>query len=130
MGQYEKAIEFLDKSILLSPGDPDLFSWYFEKSYAYFSLQQDEEAIEWARRSIAVNPNFSSSRAVLAAALALTGHEAEARDEEQRRNAVSQFKSIKAAKAVLTPLPSADLRVRAAFDRVIEGLRKAGMPEE
>jgi adenylate cyclase len=130
MGQYEKAIEFLDKSILLSPRDRDLFSWYFAKSYAYFSLQQDDQAIEWARQSIAVNPNFSSSRAVLAAALALTGHEAEARDEEQRRNAVSPFKSIKAAKAVLTPPPSADLRVRAAFDRIIEGLRKAGMPEE
>ena len=130
MGQYEKAIEFLGKSILLSPRDPNLSSWYFAKSYAYFSLQQDDQAIEWARQSIAVNPNFSASRAVLAAALALTGHEAEARDEEQRRNAVSPFKSIKAAKAVLTPPPSADLRVRAAFERLIEGLRKAGMPEE
>ena len=36
MGQYEKAIEFLNKSILVSPRDPNLFSWYFEKSVRLF----------------------------------------------------------------------------------------------
>ena len=129
-GQYEKGIEVFDKAIRLSPHDADLFLWYGGKSLAYFALQQDDQAIEWARRSTTINPNFSPALAVLAAALALTGHEADARDAEQRRIAVSPFKSIAALKARGTPPPSADPRVRAFFDRFVDGLRKAGMPEE
>jgi adenylate cyclase len=129
IGHFEKAIDLLDKAIRLSPRDPSLFYWYYFKGYAHFALRQDDEAIEWARRSIAVNPNWSAPRAVLAAALALTGHEAEARDEEQRRSAVSLFKTIKATQAI-APLASADPRVRVAWDRFIEGARKAGTPEE
>jgi hypothetical protein len=59
----------------------------------------------------------------------LTGHEAEAHDAVGRLLALSKFKSIAALKA-LAPPPSADPRVRAFSDRFIEGLRKAGIPEE
>jgi hypothetical protein len=82
-----------------------------------------------ARRSIAINPNWSAPRAVLTAALALSGHEAEAREEQQRRSAVSPYKTIKAAQAIAPPA-NADPRIRAAWDRLTEGARKAGMPEE
>ena len=133
LGQYEKAIEFTDKAIRLSPCDPALSFWYWDQSIGYFGLQQYDQAIEWARRSIASNPNFGPPRGILAAALALTGHEAEARDALEPYTALSKFKSIAAAKAGRRP-PSADPRVHAASDRfdarIIEGLRKAGMPEE
>ncbi len=133
LGQYEKAIEFEDKAIRLSPHDPALSFWYWDKSIDYFGLQQYDQAIEWARQSIAINPNFAHPHGILAAALALTGHEAEARDALERYTALRKFKSIAAAKAALPP-PSADPRVRAGLDRlnarIIEGLRKAGMPEE
>ena len=99
------------------------------EGHAYFGLQQYDQAIEWERRAIAINPNVSSAVVTLAAALALTGNEAEARDAEQRRAALSKVKTVAMLKA-LGPPPSADPRVRATFDRAIEGLRKAGMPEE
>ena len=82
--QPEKAIEFIDKAIRLSPRDPGLFFWYSTKSNAYLLLQQYDHAIEWARRSIAINPNFAGPYAVLATALASTGHSSEARDAGQR----------------------------------------------
>jgi tetratricopeptide (TPR) repeat protein len=133
LGQYEKAIEFTDKAIRLSPRDPTLFFWYWNKGNDYFGLQQYDQAIEWERRSIAINPNFAHAHGMLAAALALTGHAAEARDALERYMAFSKFKSIAAAKVALPP-PSADPRVRASsgrfYARIIEGLRKAGMPEE
>ena len=88
IGQYQKAIEFLDKAIRLSPQNQQLAFWYLCKGHAYFGLQQYDQAIEWARRTIAINPNVSSALGTLAAALALTGHDAEARDAEQRRCAV------------------------------------------
>ena len=108
-----------------------MFFWYTGKSWASFALQQDDRAIEWARRSIAINPNFWPPHCLLAVALALTGHEAEARDERQRNAALFPYKNIAAVKASwLAPPPSADPRVRATFDRIVEGLRKAGVPEE
>jgi TolB-like protein/Flp pilus assembly protein TadD len=129
IGQYQKAIEFFDKAIRLSPQNQQLAFWYLSKGQAYFGLQQYDQAIEWARRTIAINPNVSAALGTLAAALALTGHDAEARDAEQRRAALSKVKNVAALKAFAPP-PSADPRVRASFDRAIEGLRKAGMPEE
>ena len=83
--QPEKAIEFMDKAIRLSPHDPALFFWYFMKSWAYLALQQYDQAIEWTRRSIAINPNYPLSYGVIATAFALTGHEAEARDAWRRQ---------------------------------------------
>jgi adenylate cyclase len=131
LGQYEKAIKFYDKATRLSPRDPDLFFWYTNKGVAYFALKQDDQAIECARRAIAINPSFALPHALLAAGLALTGHEAEAGDEVQRFTALSNIKSIAAlVKSGAVPPPSADPRVRAPFDRGIEGLRKAGLLEE
>jgi adenylate cyclase len=84
LGQYEKAIEFIDKAMRLSPHDPALSFWYADKSWAYFELKQYDQAIESARRSIAINPNYASPYGILASALASTGHFSEARDAGQR----------------------------------------------
>ena len=84
LGQHEKVIEFMDKAIRLSPHDPDLFFWNSTKSAAYFALQQYDQAIESARRSIAINPNYPFPHGILASALASTGHFSEARDAGQR----------------------------------------------
>ena len=129
IGQYEKAIEFFDKAIRLSPQTQELAGWDYGKAVAYFGLQQYDQAIEWARRSIAINPDFASALGILAAALALAGHDAEAHDAEQRRASFSKVKNIAVLRAFAPP-PSADPRARATFDRIIEGLRMAGMPEE
>ena len=129
LGQYEKAIEFADTAIRLSPYDPGIFYWYWMRSIAYLAQQQDDQAIESARRSIASNQNFGPPYAILAAGLAFTGNKAEARDAVQRYSALTNIKSMVDRKAWAPP-PSADPRRRALDDRVNEGLRKAGMPEE
>ena len=129
IGQYEKAIEFFDKAIALSPQNHQLAVWYMGKGRAYFGLPQYDQAIEWARQAIAINPNFDRPLIIVAAALALSGHDAEARDAEQRCAMLSNCKNVAVLKAFAPP-PSADPRARATFDRIIEGLRKAGMPEE
>jgi adenylate cyclase len=128
IGQYQKAIEFFDKAIRLSPQNEALPFFYFGEGLAYFGLQQYDQAIEWARRTIAIKPNFDPALFILAAALALTGHDVEARDAEQRRAAFSKAKNIAVLKAFAPP--PADPRARATFDRIIEGLRMAGMPED
>jgi adenylate cyclase len=135
LGQYEKGLESFDKAIRLSPHDPVLQYMDNGKSWAYFWLKQYDQAIDWARRAIAVGTNEPYPHASLAAALALTGHEAEARDALQRFRALpssGRLRTIAAWKAYQARYVNArtDARVLEAYERTLEGLRKAGMPEE
>ena len=131
-GQFEKSLEYFDKAIRLSPHDPAIGVWFDSKSGAYFGLKQYDQAIEWARRAIVIDPSFSSD---LIAPLALAGYEAEAREALQRYLALPssvQPRTIAAWKAYNDHFVNAnsDPRVLEYFDRQIEGLRKAGMLEE
>ena len=47
--------------------------WYGGKAWAYFALKQYDQAIEWARRSIAINPNGRLPFAELSLAYLYTG---------------------------------------------------------
>ena len=56
LGQFDKSLEVLDKAILASPSDPSLAYWYGSKAWANFGLKRYDQAIELARRAIAINP--------------------------------------------------------------------------
>ncbi len=133
LGQFEKALEYYDKAFLLSPHDPALFAFYETKSVLYFGLKQYDQAIESARKSIAIRPDFHLAYKDLIAALAFAGHETEAHEALQRYLALpaAPFKTIAAWKAFKAQFtgPQSDRRYLELWDRQIEGLRKAGMPE-
>ena len=85
LGEFDKSIEYFDKAISMSPYDPGLAFWYGGKMSANFALKRYDQAIEQARQSIAINPNYILyTHTTLVAALALTGHDAEAREALQR----------------------------------------------
>ena len=133
LGEYEKNLENLDKAIRLSPHDPSLHYWYASKANAHFALKQYDQAIEWARRAIAIDPTFRQSHPTLIAALGWTGRQAEAHEAIQRYLAlfpggpgtIAAWKAVKAQKTN----SDSDPRVLEFWDRLIEGLRKAGLPE-
>ena len=136
LGQFEKSLELFDKTIRMSPLDPALLIWYSGKSGAFFGLKQYDQAIEWARRAIAINPNYTpDAHANLVAALALSGGEAEAREALQRYLALpasGKLRTIAAWRAYYEARVDnqhRDPRVLDSHARAIEGLRKAGMPE-
>ena len=131
-GQFEKSLEYFDKAIRLSPHDPGMGVWVDSKSGAYFALKQYNQAIEWARRAVVIDPSFGAD---LVAPLALTGREAEAREALQQYLASAssgQPKTIAAWKAYNDHFINAntDPRLVEAFDRFYEAVRKAGMPEQ
>jgi tetratricopeptide (TPR) repeat protein len=106
--------------------------WVDSKSGAYFALKQYDQAIEWARRAVVIDPSFGAD---LVAPLALTGHQTEAREALQRYLALpsgQQPKTIAALKAYGDHFVNAntDPRLLEAFDRFYEAVRKAGMPEQ
>ena len=132
-GHFDKGLEYFDKAIRTSPYDPSLASWYGGKAEDNLGLKRYDQAIEQARRALAINPNYVPHIHVfLVAALALTGHDAEAREALQRYLALPStgpLKTIAAWKAYYSAQGGDPPRVE-ANERVYEGLRKAGMREE
>jgi adenylate cyclase len=132
-GEFDKSVEYFDKAILESPYDPLLVLLYGGKAWANFGLKRYDQAIEWARQAIAVNPNYVHYiHTILVAALALTGRDAEAREALQRYLALPStgpLKTIAAFKAYNSAQGGGPARVE-ANERVYDGLRKAGVPEE
>ena len=58
LGQPDKSVEYFDKAIRMSLYDPALLYWYGLKAWANFGLRKYDQAIDWARRAIAINPNY------------------------------------------------------------------------
>ena len=83
---FEKSLEFLDKAILLTPGWSRSVLLVSEKGDGLFAAEAIRQAIEWARRSIAINPNtVPFAHAALIGGIGLVrGREGEARDALQR----------------------------------------------
>jgi tetratricopeptide (TPR) repeat protein len=133
VGHPERAVELADKAIRLSPRDRDLWTFYNQKTVHYFIMQQDVQAIEWARRTLAAqNWEWPIPRLYLAALLALNGSDAEAREIIKRHLSLPgvEIRSIRVMAEYLY-LWSPDTPSWSAFvNRVSEGLRRAGMPEE
>jgi adenylate cyclase len=128
LGRPEKAVEYAEKAMRLSPRDPWLYVFHFQKGFALSLLHQDDEAIEWLHRAVASAPQWPLPQALLAAALAMTGREAEARETLKRYLSLSgtRAKTIAQWKG---QLPSDNPVFLAYAARLAEGLRMAGLPE-
>jgi adenylate cyclase len=102
-GEFDKSLEYYDKANRGSPYDPAQLYWYAGKAEANFGLKHYDQAIELARKTIAINSNYvPTAHMVLLAALALTDHDAEAREALQRYLALPStgpLKTIAAWKA-------------------------------
>src|SRR5262249_6742796 len=106
--------------------------FYGGKAWANFALKRYDQSIELARQAIAINPTGGVQYipSVLVA-LALTGHDAEAREALQRYLALPStgpLQTIAAFKAYYSLQGGDPPRVE-ANERIYDGLRKAGMPE-
>jgi adenylate cyclase len=127
VGRSAEAFAPLQMAIQLSPRDPLLNTWYFYIGHAHTHLGQYEEAIDWCHRSIAMKP-FWIAYADLAAAYALTGRESEA------QAAVAELRRLMPNYTIAQWLQdgrrwSDNVAFFAEFQRIAEGLRKAGLPE-
>jgi adenylate cyclase len=119
-GAYDKAKSDIEQATRLSPRDPQLGLWEFINGRADLGLGKYAQAIDEEHRAIDDNFKTYFPHQVLAAAYALTGQDKEARAELAEAIHLSpNMKSIKS----LIPL---HLKIPA----LIEGLRKAGLPEE
>jgi adenylate cyclase len=89
-------------------------------------LAQWEQAIPWCEKSIASNPQLFYPYVFLAAANAWAGHDKEAKE------AAAQLQKVYPGFTVQTWAGihwTDDPTFNAQYQRIVEGLRKAGVPE-
>jgi TolB-like protein/class 3 adenylate cyclase/Flp pilus assembly protein TadD len=128
--RLEATVEYAERAIRLSPRDPALSHFENFRGQGYFLLKKDGKAIEALRRSVALAPT-PWPYAFLVAALAFDGRDAEAHEalghylslSDNRPRTISQWRQQVRAY-------SDNPAFLAAYERLYEGLRKAGMPEE
>jgi adenylate cyclase len=101
---------------------------YHMKGWAFFMKQQDDQGIEWLRR---VERGVVFTELILASALALTGRQTEARETLKRYSTLTGVTTTTIGQLRKQQLSLADNPAWVAYnERLFEGLRKAGMPEE
>jgi TolB-like protein/class 3 adenylate cyclase/Tfp pilus assembly protein PilF len=128
LGRPDRCLELADKAIRLSPRDPFVRFLYHMKGWAFFMKQQDDQAIEWLRRA---EGSDIFTELLLASALALTGREAEASETLKRYATLTDVTTKTIAQLKSQQLSLADNPRWVAYnERLFEGLRKAGMPDE
>lgn len=127
LGQAEDTEAHIQEALRLSPHDTFVYGWCMIAGAANLYLGKGEQAIAWLRRSIETNTNNPTSHFLLAAALARLGLLPEARSEAKMGLAINPTFTISRYRASAS---SDNPAAVAGRERVIEGLRKAGVPEE
>ncbi len=126
LGRAEEAEAHTLEALRLSPRDVMAYNWMNNAAAAMLHLGRDEEAVAGHRRSIQDNRNYPLAHFFLAAALGLLGRLDEARAAAQAGLALDPSFTIRRFRgAALSDNPI----YLAQRDRVLEGLRKAGVPE-
>jgi TolB-like protein/class 3 adenylate cyclase len=126
VGRAEDTEPHVLEALRLSPRDRYSFLWFSHIAVAKEHIGADEEAVSWYRRSIELNRNYPPARFNLAAVLALLGRLDEARAEAQTLRALDPKFTIRRFRAGAYSDNPVYLKQR---ERIIEGMRKAGLPE-
>jgi TolB-like protein/class 3 adenylate cyclase len=128
IGRAAEALAPVERAIRLSPRDPELYVWYFVLCHTNTHLARDAQAIDWCLKSIATGKTFWFAYVDLASAYAWRGQQAEA------AAAVAELLKRRPGYTVQTMVregsETSDNPVfRKEFQRIVEGVRKAGLPE-
>ena len=122
IGDAEEALRRVEHGLRLSPLDPHLFLAHTILGLAHYVAGRHDEAARWGRKAREENPHYTANLRLLAASLAASGRDDEAREVGQAllvadpRFAVSRFVETYA------------IRDPERRQRLAEHLRHAGLP--
>jgi len=122
-GEPEAAIEYLARSMRLSPLDQLGYSARGSTAHAHFFLGAHDEASVWADKAVQENPNYLIVNCIAAASHAFAGHQQKAEEAVRRMLQIDPAIRISKIKELFPLRRSSDL---AKYE---QALRKAGLPE-
>ncbi len=120
--QPELALDHFNHGLRISPFDPINFNSYIGMGVAHFAAVRYEDAIEWLRKGLQERPSAVWAYRLLTPAYAQAG-----RMEDARQSATlllqshPDFTISRHYQTIISPAEH--------MSRIIEGLRKAGVPE-
>ena len=123
LGDPDAAIERVGRAMRLSPQDPQMFSMQNAIACAHFVAGRYDEALSWAKTAMRERPNFVLPNCIAATSAALAGRLDEARKAIAHLRQIAPELTISNFMNVMSYLREED------FDRCLDGLRKAGLPE-
>jgi tetratricopeptide (TPR) repeat protein len=127
LGRNEEVEAHVLLALRISPRDTYAFIWLLFVGAAKFDAGRDGEAVLWVNQSIELNPNHPTSHFLLAASLARLGRLDEARDAAHAGLELNPSFTI----ARFRSQTFSDHPVYlAGRERLYEGMRMAGVPEE
>jgi tetratricopeptide (TPR) repeat protein len=129
IGRAKEAETHILEALRLSPRDTLAYTWMTYAGIAKNRLGSYEQAVAWFRRAIEANRNYPLPNFALAAALAQLGRLDEARFAVKGGLALNPAFAISRARAQWTAM-SDNPTYLAQLEPVLEGLRKAGVPEQ
>ena len=127
VGRGAETEAYVAQAMRLSPRDPFLGTWYSFIGIADLFLGKLERAVERLRKSVEINPNHEIACFILAAALALAGRQAEAAEACAAGLRLAPNFTLAKFRAQVRSNNPIYLSQR---ERVYEGMRLAGVPEE
>ena len=132
LGETEAAVDWFRRADRTAPRDPHRWTWLQGLGRALIQLGREPEAVDALRETLTSNPGFHRARGLLAAAEALMG------DDGNARRSMAEFMSAEPAMTIRqfmeqrshVPLHAVDARYLRENERIVQGLRLAGMPGE
>jgi tetratricopeptide (TPR) repeat protein len=123
--QSQRAIDALERARRLSPLDPQPWVFCGGLAHAHFTADRYEEAIEWADRALHAQPRMTGVVGVKAAACSQLGR------IEDARACISRYCELRPGSTIGDFRGALGLAYSPeALATYIDGLRKAGLPEE
>jgi tetratricopeptide (TPR) repeat protein len=129
IGRAEETEAHIAEALRLSPRDTLVYIWMDVAGLAKLHLGRYEQAAAWFRRAIEANRNYPVIHLGLAAALAQLGRLDEAHSAVKAGLALDPAYAISRVRSLWTE-QSDDPTFLAGVERILDGLRKAGVPEQ
>jgi TolB-like protein/class 3 adenylate cyclase/Tfp pilus assembly protein PilF len=131
LGRSEEGLADVETALRLSPNDKEVRTWLAYLCFIHAKLAQWDQAIESCQKAENAVPSGSlKTRAIanLAAAYAWTGHDKEARDAIERLKLLDPNFTALTYQEIIDTHPNPTYQAQTT--RALEGMRKAGLPEE
>ena len=132
LGRDQEAVDCFRGADSVAPRDRLRWTWLQGLGRALMHLSRDTEAVEALQLAVHSNPHFSRGRAFLAAAEALAGDIDGAKERMAEYAEIDPGMTVRrfATERSSVPLEAVSPCYVRGLERILEGLRRAGMPEQ
>ncbi|HEY2530848.1 MAG TPA: hypothetical protein VGJ20_23430 [Xanthobacteraceae bacterium] len=131
LGATEEAAAWFRRADEIAPRDPERWTWLQGLGRALLQMGHDAEAVDALSRAMDSNPSYLRGKAWLAAAEALEGDVDRAKQRLAEYAAVEPEMTVRrfAEERSSVPLGVTSPVYQHEFERILDGLRRAGMPD-